>query len=228
MTYYRRKILLALIQRFGGTLGATVLQKYLFLMTRLQKDKAYDFVPYKFGCYSFQANYDLGALEKKGFLKIVRNKNCTNYIIDPKTDCLSLIKRDDVGAINEIYNQYAQLNAQELIRKTYLKYPFFAINSTIIDSTLTQDEKIKVLSQKRSFSEKCLFTIGYEGISLESYMVKLILNGISVLCDVRKNSYSQKFGFSRKQLSDACEGLGITYIHIPELGIVSDERQDLQ
>ncbi|MEG2945610.1 MAG: hypothetical protein RR837_02545, partial [Bacteroidales bacterium] len=118
MTYYRRKILLALIQRFGGTLGATVLQKYLFLMTRLQKDKAYDFVPYKFGCYSFQANYDLGALEKKGFLKIVRNKNCINYIINPETDCLSLIKREDVGAINEIYNQYAQLNAHELIRKT--------------------------------------------------------------------------------------------------------------
>ncbi len=48
-----------------------------------------------------------------------------------------------------------------------------------------------------------------------------------MLCDVRKNAYSQKYGFSKSQLQKACEGVGISYIHMPELGINSDKRQHL-
>ena len=36
-----------------------------------------------------------------------------------------------------------------------------------------------------------------------------------------------KYGFSKKQLQHACEGVGIRYEHVPELGIASDERQEL-
>ena len=36
MLYYRRKILLALLETFGGKLTAKSLQKYLFLFTRKQ------------------------------------------------------------------------------------------------------------------------------------------------------------------------------------------------
>ena len=72
-----------------------------------------------------------------------------------------------------------------------------------------------------------LFTIGYESLSLESYINKLIINDVRVLCDVRKNAFSQKYGFSKSQLQQACTGVGIEYIHIPELGIDSEERQDL-
>ena len=45
MFYYRRKIILALLQKFNGELMSTPFQKYLFLLTRLQKDKSFDFVP---------------------------------------------------------------------------------------------------------------------------------------------------------------------------------------
>ncbi|MDG5800640.1 DUF488 domain-containing protein [Marinilabiliaceae bacterium ANBcel2] len=72
-----------------------------------------------------------------------------------------------------------------------------------------------------------MFTIGYEGISLEQYINKLIVNDIKVLCDVRKNSFSMKYGFSKKQLKTTCDGVGIAYIHIPEVGIESDKRQEL-
>lgn len=72
-----------------------------------------------------------------------------------------------------------------------------------------------------------LFTIGYESLSLESYINKLIINDVRVLCDVRKNAFSQKYGFSKSQLQQACTRVGIEYIHIPELGIDSEERQDL-
>ena len=59
------------------------------------------------------------------------------------------------------------------------------------------------------------------------YINKLIVNDIKVLCDVRKNSYSQKWGFSKATLQDACEKVGIKFIHIPQLGIESSERQEL-
>ncbi|MBM4164639.1 MAG: DUF488 domain-containing protein, partial [Lentisphaerae bacterium] len=51
--------------------------------------------------------------------------------------------------------------------------------------------------------------------------------GISILCDVRKNPLSRKFGFSKKTLSHACSELDIRYEHLPQLGIASDARQDL-
>jgi len=36
-----------------------------------------------------------------------------------------------------------------------------------------------------------------------------------------------KFGFSKNMLKHTLENIGIKYIHLPELGIVSEERQEL-
>ena len=36
-----------------------------------------------------------------------------------------------------------------------------------------------------------------------------------------------KYGFSKSQLKKYCNSLGIEYVHIPELGIQSDQRQKL-
>jgi len=47
------------------------------------------------------------------------------------------------------------------------------------------------------------------------------------LCDVRKNPFSRKFGFSFKTLSNLLPKVGIDYVHIPQLGIESNKRQDL-
>ncbi len=55
----------------------------------------------------------------------------------------------------------------------------------------------------------------------------LIIRDVKVLCDVRKNAFSQKYGFSKSQLEKACEGVKIKYVHVPQLGIDSDKRQEL-
>lgn len=34
-----------------------------------------------------------------------------------------------------------------------------------------------------------------------------------------KNPISMKYGFSKSQLQNACEGVGISYNHFPDLGI---------
>jgi uncharacterized protein (DUF488 family) len=72
-----------------------------------------------------------------------------------------------------------------------------------------------------------LLTIGYEGKSLENYLNLLLRASVTVLCDVRRNPLSRKYGFAKSTLRQACDGVGIRYEHLPELGIDSAERREL-
>ena len=76
--------------------------------------------------------------------------------------------------------------------------------------------------------DPCLFSIGYEGLSLEAFINRLLQNNIKTLVDVRRNPISRKCGFSKKVLSHSLEKTGINYTHIPELGIASEKRKELK
>ncbi|WP_241910501.1 DUF488 family protein [Pseudotamlana carrageenivorans] len=199
------------------------LQKLLFLLTRQQDKKSYDFVPYKFGCFSFQANADLHTLSK---YNLVKESDNTWECIDD-LNYFDALKKEDKAAVLYIKENFSNFNSKELIKYTYQQYPFYATKSTIAKDVLNDEELAKVIAQKRISSDTVLFTIGYEGVSLETYINKLILNDVKVLCDVRKNSFSMKYGFSKSQLQKACEGVGIQFLHIPEVGIKSEKRQVL-
>lgn len=227
MFYYRRKIILALFELFDGQLTAKSFQKLLFLFTRNQNVKSFDFIPYKYGCFSFQANQDIATLEKYGFLRIEENNNI-RYINLIKTDnYLGMLNIFDRSFIENIKKKFGKMSQNDLIRYTYLNYPFYAINSSIANDILTNEEIEKVSQQRKHKDSYELFTIGYEGITLEKYINLLIIRDVKVLCDVRKNALSQKYGFSKSQLQKACEGVKIKYIHFPQLGIDSDKRQEL-
>ena len=228
MLYYRRKILLALIEAFGGHLTAKQLQKYLFLFTRKQEEKAFDFIPYYYGCFSFQANQDIMTLAKLGYLSIIKSENGRRIQICQPNNYLMMLDMFEQQAIKEIKEKFGYLSQNELIRYTYINYPYYATKSTIAINLLNEEELAVIDKQKRTFAEPQLFTIGYEGRSLEKYINILLVNDVHILCDVRKNAYSQKYGFSKNQLEKACTGVGIKYIHIPQLGIESEQRQDLK
>jgi uncharacterized protein (DUF488 family) len=227
MLYYRRKIVLALIETFGGELTAKSLQKYLFLFTRQQVAKSYDFIPYRYGCFSFQANQDLATMSKYGYVEIADEPNGHYIKLKQEGHYLDMLDLFDRQALLDTKAAFGTMSQNELISYTYRNYPYYAIKSTIAESLLTKEELAIIAKQKRVFSESMLFSIGYEGISLETYINRLIINDVRVLCDVRKNAYSQKYGFSKSQLQKACEGVHIRYEHIPDLGIESDQRQDL-
>jgi uncharacterized protein (DUF488 family) len=222
--YYRRKILMALFQMFAGELDKLSLQKLLFLVTTYQKKKrSYDFVPYKYGCFSFQANADLCTLMKYDL--VAETETSWRYI--GVENYIDTLKRDDKSILEYIKQQYGTLSSNELVKLTYLKYPYYAINSAIAKSILSCEELRKVEEQRTVSTETILFTIGYEGISLESYINRLLENDIKLLCDVRKNSFSMKYGFSKSQLTKACNGVGIKFIHISAVGINADKRREL-
>lgn len=222
--YYRRKIVLSLLQVFNNKLEKIQIQKLLFLHSMYKTPKrSYDFVPYKFGCFSFQANADLNTLKKYGIVE----ENKTSWSKMDTINYLQQIDNEDKKIISDFAIIYKNKTNDDLINLTYKRYPYYAINSTIAKKHLSEQEFINLQNFKSNENETVLFTIGYEGISLEHYLNRLIKNNIKVLCDVRKNALSMKYGFSKNQLKNACEGVGIEYIHIPEVGIVSDKRKEL-
>jgi hypothetical protein len=66
--FYRRKVILSLLQAFEDQLDKISLQKLSFLLCQRQKEPEYDFVPYKFGCFSFSLTADLTAMVSKDIL----------------------------------------------------------------------------------------------------------------------------------------------------------------
>ena len=66
--------------------------------------------------------------------------------------------------------------------------------------------------------EAILYTIGYEGISLDSFCKCLELNNISVVADVRQLPLSRKRGFSKTALGEFLHSKNIDYINYRELG----------
>ncbi len=219
--YYRRKTVLSLLEVFGNELERTRLQKLLFLFTKKQEKPVYDFVPYKYGCFSFHANADLHTMIK--YEQVSKQKK--KWVRTEEKSWLNELKPEDRKSLIELKKEYGGKSVQELLENTYKNYPYYAINSTILDNVLSKDDQKKIPSHFNK--QPCLFTIGYEGISLEAYINKLIQNGVKALVDVRKNAMSMKYGFNKSQLTKACKGVGIEYIHFKEVGIKSSKRKEL-
>jgi len=222
--FYRRKILLALLQLFDNELGKIKLQKLLFLFTQHQVKKEYDFIPYKYGCYSWSVMADLVAMEKTGLL--TEKKDKTLILNDNKTDYLNQLTTEDINNLKSIKANFGNLSYHDLMKYTYIHYPYWAIKSEA--NNILNESEIERVSQNIPKSDKIiLYTIGYESISLEEYFNRLIRNDIKVLIDVRNNPFSMKYGFSKNRLKGCCEKLKIEYTHFPEVGIQSNQRKEL-
>jgi uncharacterized protein (DUF488 family) len=76
-------------------------------------------------------------------------------------------------------------------------------------------------------NETGIVTLGYEGKKLDQFLLILKRNNVNRLIDVRNNPFSLKPGFSKGPLARALESVGISYLHIPELGIESRRRRNL-
>lgn len=222
--FYRRKIILALLQVFGGKLEKVNMQKLLFLVCNRQKDPDYDFIPYLYGCYSHSAKADLNTMVQKEYL----TEDEVSYSKKDKKNYMALLDEEDRKLVNEIYELYNKKDTASLMKHTYINFPYYAINSTMAAKLLGHEQLQKVNTSRPSLSNTVLYTVGYEGISLEAYLNKLIKHDVKVLVDVRNNPMSQKFGFSKSQLIKYCEGLNIQYVHFPEVGVQSEYRQELK
>lgn len=224
--FYRRKIMLALLEKTGGTLGRLKFQKLLFLIGQQQEKPSFDFVPYKFGAYSFRATADAGTLVKYGLLSTTAEKSWTK---ETEEQFFPQLKKRDQQILNAVIYQHGNSSGRKLIEYTYQKHPYYAINSTVAERYLNEEQLNRIdTARPQEANKKELFTIGYEGISAEVYFNKLIENKVNALVDVRRNAASMKYGFHKSQLAYVCKSLGIAYYHVPEVGVENDKRKSLK
>ncbi|MFM2385961.1 MAG: hypothetical protein RL660_718 [Bacteroidota bacterium] len=212
-----------MLQVFDGELEKISLHKLLFLLTKMQEKAVYDFVPYKYGCYSFSAHADLTTMASKGHITDL----ASSYQIALKDDFLKSLSASDKSLIQQVKALYGKMSARTLMKHTYVNFPYWATKSEVATTILNAQQLSVIEKSKPQCSESILYTIGYEGISLEEYFNRLIKNDIKLLIDVRNNPLSMKYGFSKTSLQRFCIRLGISYEHLPELGILSHQRHEL-
>jgi uncharacterized protein (DUF488 family) len=70
-----------------------------------------------------------------------------------------------------------------------------------------------------------VFSLGYEGKSLDEYVRLLKAHGIGLVADVRETPWSFKKGFSRTPLSERLAAEGIQYVHVKSAGNPSRHRK---
>lgn len=225
-TYRRQRLLLYFLEFAGKSLSKVDLQKLLLLYSKECDSQHYDFVPFRFGAYSFLCQSDLELLVQRGWIAETRNKRIA----------LSVKIKDTLWASCSEERVHVQhwlsrnrLRGNKLVAESYRRHPYYAIHSEMQERLLNAEELEMVQKHipRQIDNAVRVFTLGYEGIHFETYLNKLIQNNVRVLLDVRKNPHSRKFGFSGKMLKDVLGKLGIKYMHFPELGVASDKRRNL-
>ena len=224
MLYKRQKLLLDLVHAAGGELAATDLQKLLFLYVhQCEQEPSYSFVPYRFGCFSFQSYADRALLAQRG---LIHDIDEGSWRLTSKAKPYLDTKRK--AALAHFLTRIVPERGNDLVRRIYLLFPYYAIRSEIVERIFPAvKDREAIQAAKPAATGRALFTIGYEGDSVDGYLDRLIRNGVRMLCDVRRNPLSRKAGFSRAQLANYCYKVGIEYRHLPELGIPGHRRQEL-
>ncbi len=226
MLFERQKLILALVDALGGDIGGLDFQKLLLLYCHeAEEAPAYEFVPYRFGGFSFTSYADKRRLIEKGLLV----DEDRAWKLTPAGKAVTVTESVRTR-MNRFSKRYSGLRGDALVAETYRRHPYYAIRSEIAERLLTGDTATlnAIAAARLSKSSPGLCTIGYEGRSLEGYLNLLIGDGVTVLCDVRRNPLSRKYGFSKSTLMNGAAGVGIRYVHLPELGIPSEYRRELK
>jgi hypothetical protein len=225
--FERQKRLLALVDALGGDIGSLDFQKLLLLYCREAEEKpAYEFVPYKFGGFSFTSYDDRRKLVQQGLLV----EEDRVWKLTPAGRLAASVPTMVRMRMDQFAQRHAGLRGDALVAEAYRRHPYFAIRSEMAGRVLAGDEAAlaAIAASRPSGHKPGVVTIGYEGRTLEAYLNRLLQSGVTVLCDVRRNAFSHKYGFSKKTLQTGCEGVGVRYEHLPELGIASEDRRKLE
>jgi hypothetical protein len=187
--------------------------------TFIKQDSAfYDFLPYKFGPYSFAAQREVEALTAYGYLAASGSSLALTPLGAREA---ANVDSDTTRAVLTIVSMYGKVGLQPLLKDVYARYPWYARNSEL-------QELVPSGAKEPKMAPVAVYTIGYEGRSVDGFLDKLLHTGIRRIVDVRANPVSMKYGFAKSSLSGLAAKLGVGYVHCPELGIPSNRRKEAQ
>lgn len=216
----RHKILLGLLLEAPHEPSRTGLIKWLFLLreeTCLKSESSfYDFVPYRYGPFSFTVYRDLEDLRRLGFLES-EGLRISPLLLEQVREHVNSLPSSVKKAIQEVLCRFSSLSHDALVGYVYATYPWFASWKDVVASR----------AKSNPAKGRAVYTVGYEGRSIESFFCELMRVRITRILDVRSNPVSRKYGFSGKTLRSLCGKLDIEYVHLPELGIPGGLRTSL-
>ena len=221
----REKAVLAMLQEAGRPLSPLVLTKLFFLMrheAEISKKIAgfYDFVPYKFGPYSFALHNDLAGLKRNGYVESAGEDWMLGRFVDRARDWMDELDKSVSDAIRYLYLSRGRLKPDDLLKHVYSTYPWFASMSEL--KHLVPCDVPNVQPAKAA-----VYTAGYQQKTVDGFLSGLLRQGISCIIDVRSNPVSRNYGFAGRTLAALAGKLGLHYKHFPQLGIPSAERKGL-
>lgn len=221
----RQKTMLALLAEAGGPVSSTALVKYAFLLrqeTDYASDSAYyDFVPYKFGPFSFALYRELESLQRDGYVSHEGGRlQLTAELRRSSLQKVAELSQAERSSVVEVSRIYGNMRHRKLLANVYKRYPHYASRSELSDLRPGRTPSIPE-------AEPAAYTVGYERKSVDAFFDALLRVGIRHVVDVRANPVSRKYGFARSSMSGIAKKLKIDYTHLPTLGIPSNERATL-
>jgi uncharacterized protein (DUF488 family) len=211
----RQKILLLMLKYAGRPVGRVELMKWCFLLRHESETEGgssfYDFVPYKYGPFSFALYQELEKLQSMSYVLSHEDQvwKLNSELVSAVVGVSSAVERE----VRRVVREFGRLASNDLLDYVYQRYPAFTVNS----------ERQKLAPRPKT--EIAVYTAGYEGISIDGFLNLLIESGIERLIDVRSNPIARKYGFHKGTLSRLVNRLSIEYCHFAELGIQSEIRQ---
>ena len=221
----RERIALRVLEQAGRPLPKTVFVKLMFLLrmeTELEQSPGfYDFVPYKYGPFSFALYRDLDRLESYGYVSIGEDQfSLDEHLFGETQQQTRKLASNLQLAIADVVERYGHLNLSPLIREVYRRYRWYALKSE-------RPERKLFPIPSRPKASPAVYTIGYEGKTIDAFFNHLLEKGIEAILDIRANPVSRKYGFSGSRMKQIGESVGIEYQHFPSLGVPSSERATL-
>ncbi len=168
----------------------------------------YHFFAYKQGPFSHLCFDDLRKLRDNN---LIDQEETT--ITEEGKKILNEVRREHNSTIKTMLKSFP--NEKKITDYVYQKYPEYTVKSELIE-------------QKPKKAESGFFTIGYERKDIDLFLNALVSNNIDLLIDIRRNPFSMNFIYIKEALMKKLKDVGIDYLHIPELGIESEERKNLR
>jgi len=217
----RERVLIAILDQAGQPLGRTRLVKLAFLVEAEtpvpHRISFYDFIPYRYGPFSFLLYHELGrlmgaglVLDQAGRLSLSsdgRGQSWRGEASEANPSC-----RD----VMHVMRRHGSADLRSLLGYVYQHYSWYAAKSELMDHCGRSPS---------SQPPRAIYTVGYQGCSVDSFLRRLLTRGIDTIIDVRANPVSRKYGFSKKALSRISNAVGIGYQHAPSLGISASRRR---
>ncbi len=214
----RQKTLLLLLDLANRPVSKIELTKWSFLlrneMPSCGGSTFYEFLPYKQGPFSFCLYREIDALIRDGYVEVVGDFHWKSTAL-AKEKTISLVNTIQSDS-SQLVKKFGKMNANDVVDYVYDRHPVYTMNS----------ERRKLA--KRPIAEPMVFTAGYERLSVDAFLNRLLNNGIQRIIDVRNNPIARRYGFHKSTLNRLSSRVQIDYIHIPELGIQSSLRRSLE